>query len=715
MDVSCSPKFNGLNMSGDFDQRNSLLNFSPYSQCQKKKESDFTSFGHNSINGGRIRETASDKVSGRVPKSLAIHFPKISHQNHQERGHGSNPDRSQKFGNTDTNCLHENNKDKINENANNEMTITNGHNYPTTSYTTISNADLNTSTIDPKFSNTDSNSSTIDPKISNTSTTDHTITNPSFTINSTMNVKTNPRQPPNVALLSDEYVPCDLTYYNDLDNISETSDDFSQTISISSYDSKREPLFPDEQDSPLGEFEGLFRLATTPIPIRSLSVSSKMRRLTVDLRGSHDKGYVFGGSPHRCREFSLSPIDLCLSPLALGQSERRECHTIPYRMSYTRSFELSSRENTVLTLAPKHAELRTDGDTFAKLPVITHSWSRSPSTLSLSHSPQSFRISSLNLVSPPSLFLTAFVSVSPASVHLKMTYGRHNSTSGSQSQLSGLLEPEKVPSYNPPESKWKLIRYLYSLTPKADNSPNNDTDDIFPADTEFPTMPGMLSGTVLARISDDVVPRLAAAVPSNSSPAVVPGTELTTFAMRACESNDNDSVELSKLEARRRFKNRDQRINLQFLRIYAMDYNARVNSHTIPNVGDSSELNSMISRNPSLKGFHHAHNLVRILTMSRDKLWNSVILPPRADPSPQQELLDLFYVQTDSNISRIIRKEARHVPWSGTRGMKPVGARGRCLPNGLAPNSGVTREQYVVAGWCPPRWMGRGPRKTGKV
>ena len=55
---------------------------------------------------------------------------------------------------------------------------------------------------------------------------------------------------------------------------------------------------------------------------------------------------------------------------------------------------------------------------------------------------------------------------------------------------------------------------------------------------------------------------------------------------------------------------------------------------TLPNSPTQDELYKIIKRHPNIK-FHYKHNIHRISNMSREKLWNNVILPPRQDDSPE--------------------------------------------------------------------------------
>ena len=197
-------------------------------------------------------------------------------------------------------------------------------------------------------------------------------------------------------------------------------------------------------------------------------------------------------------------------------------------------------------------------------------------------------------------------------------------------------------------------------------------------------------------------------------------------------SSDSSSVANDKFSTRPPFKNRDSRINPHFLRLYAYDYNARVNSHTLPNSLTQDDLIRIVSKKPDLKSFHYQYNLYRVSNMSREKLWNNVVLKPRKDGVPfeyidcehfEPEVEDfetnetLHQHQTDGssvirfgrncdNYVSITRKEGKYLPWDLKPSIKPAGVlpNGKWTYNGPAPNSGVTRTQFTVRGWCDSRW-----------
>ncbi|KAK6459272.1 uncharacterized protein RJT20DRAFT_124477 [Scheffersomyces xylosifermentans] len=195
--------------------------------------------------------------------------------------------------------------------------------------------------------------------------------------------------------------------------------------------------------------------------------------------------------------------------------------------------------------------------------------------------------------------------------------------------------------------------------------------------------------------------------------------ELCTFDSGSSEIVDEDGFKTPSCKS---FKNRDHRINSSFLRLYAFDYNARMNSKTLPNTtnvtgnANHPELYKLISEKPQLLDFHNRYNVSRISNLSRDKLWNSVILPPRSDDSPSLSIdcNDYIYLgESDEDIHySLIRKSGNYLPWDSASAslrptLRPAGIlnHGKTKVNGMAPNSGFTKSQFTVKGWCNPRWV----------
>lgn len=172
-----------------------------------------------------------------------------------------------------------------------------------------------------------------------------------------------------------------------------------------------------------------------------------------------------------------------------------------------------------------------------------------------------------------------------------------------------------------------------------------------------------------------------------------PAIELTSFRHSKCE-------QFEKLPTRS-FRNRDERINCDFLRLYALDYHCRSNNY-LPHSNNSSIPQSQ-------QRFHDKYNLYKLSNDSKDKLWNSIVLKPRSDPFPSQHISHENYIHSAEEIqsSSLIMKNGHHLPWSkNCKSLKPTGIiPNKYLVNGLNPNSGVTNCQYTIKGWCNERWM----------
>ncbi|KAG5422226.1 hypothetical protein I9W82_001321 [Candida metapsilosis] len=216
-----------------------------------------------------------------------------------------------------------------------------------------------------------------------------------------------------------------------------------------------------------------------------------------------------------------------------------------------------------------------------------------------------------------------------------------------------------------------------------------------------------LVSRALSDVSVDII-SVAEEKPAAVIAEEVPSQELITFFEA---KHDHD---ISQEQIKPSFKNRDHRINPQFLRLYAYDYNARVNSKTLPNSLSQEELMSIIVNNPHLKSFHKKYNIYHISNSSREKLWNSVVLKPRLDKSPDQSIdyEDYICVADNSVVTHtpsLTRKHSKYLPWDLKPSIKPAGVLpgGKWEFNGKAPNSGVSKTQFTVKGWCNSRWVAK--------
>lgn len=171
---------------------------------------------------------------------------------------------------------------------------------------------------------------------------------------------------------------------------------------------------------------------------------------------------------------------------------------------------------------------------------------------------------------------------------------------------------------------------------------------------------------------------------------------------KAEEEKEEEPVELQTFSSsapsytpepsRSRFRTRESRANSTFLRLYAHDTAARAQGR-LPMLNSPEEL-ALLRRIPALRRFDKHHDLARILALSCKKLWDAVVLPPRADPLPKQTVDSFEYVKTEFTGGLTLEKgrnSSRVVPWAPQkRWVRPAGA----WPLG---------GQYTVKGWTPAR------------
>lgn len=196
------------------------------------------------------------------------------------------------------------------------------------------------------------------------------------------------------------------------------------------------------------------------------------------------------------------------------------------------------------------------------------------------------------------------------------------------------------------------------------------------------------------RMTDDIIPTTAAVVEK----------ELETF------QYDGTSPVISEPTVFPRFKNRDQRVNPDFLRLYALDYSARLQGR-LPIAHTNSELETL-QENEVIKRFHEAHDLFKILNASKEKLWRAVILSPRPDKCPRGHIESIFVSTGEVTLpsNGLVRASGAYKPWSnGIRCIQPSGILhgAKLCINGHAPSSGVSRAQYTAKGWSNPRWLAK--------
>ncbi|CAK7896740.1 hypothetical protein CAAN1_03S05006 [[Candida] anglica] len=215
---------------------------------------------------------------------------------------------------------------------------------------------------------------------------------------------------------------------------------------------------------------------------------------------------------------------------------------------------------------------------------------------------------------------------------------------------------------------------------------------------------------------DEVLPKSSSTVDSStSSNSSIPCTqELQTWSV---ETHANNLVHDLREKPTR---NRDYRVNPRFLIMYTYDYNSRVNGY-LPNSHTKEEVEDL-THVEGIKDFHLQHNLCKISSISRDKLWENVVLPARIDPLPSNsiEYKDYVHVEESSypphpSLNRkhsIVKVDGcEYFPWSSLqnkhKSVKPAGflKGGKTLVNGIQPSSGITKSQFTIKGWCNKRWV----------
>lgn len=156
----------------------------------------------------------------------------------------------------------------------------------------------------------------------------------------------------------------------------------------------------------------------------------------------------------------------------------------------------------------------------------------------------------------------------------------------------------------------------------------------------------------------------------------------------------------------RRARNREFRINNDFLKRYALDYSARA-SFLLPTNPDDV---SVMVHKENLNQFNSKYGLEWILELSREKLWNLVVLPPRSDSFPSTSINSEHFVfdgYSENRYGSIAVKKGNYIPWvTHKNGLKPAGTiRGtKSLGSSCSPTLGKTAAQYTIKGWCNERW-----------
>lgn len=143
-------------------------------------------------------------------------------------------------------------------------------------------------------------------------------------------------------------------------------------------------------------------------------------------------------------------------------------------------------------------------------------------------------------------------------------------------------------------------------------------------------------------------------------------------------------------------KCRETRVNSDFLRRYALDYSARVRK-ILPMSTDDKEI-VCIGQNPSLQEFDSQHGLLRISTMSREKLWNSVVLAPRLDARPRESIMHQQAMPCASVAQKNTSNFTTWQPAGVLQGAQHLHHSSFCT-------TVSTFTQYTIKGWCDQRWI----------
>lgn len=139
-------------------------------------------------------------------------------------------------------------------------------------------------------------------------------------------------------------------------------------------------------------------------------------------------------------------------------------------------------------------------------------------------------------------------------------------------------------------------------------------------------------------------------------------------------------------------KCREVRVNSDFLRQYALDYSARLGA-VLPVSDDVDEI-TRLTQTPALKQFDAKYGLVHISSLSKEKLWHSVVLEPREDARPNKSIV------TQPN-------RTAAAPLVLLRPLQlPAGVLGsaRHIHHSSDWCTMSTFTQYTRKGWCDERW-----------
>ncbi|KAH3671047.1 hypothetical protein OGAPHI_000758 [Ogataea philodendri] len=209
----------------------------------------------------------------------------------------------------------------------------------------------------------------------------------------------------------------------------------------------------------------------------------------------------------------------------------------------------------------------------------------------------------------------------------------------------------------------------------------------------LPTNPGAFLFN--ERMTDDILPP--------RKPQETVAIPLQTFNVESRSTKPQKStVSVAPVRAR------EPRINSNFLRVYALDYTSKKNSRL--GLSDyeidlyyqefyESGLDSFdeflddagYELTPALR------TQLKLGVLSRDKLWNNVILPPRSDSA--QHTREKYFL-CDARANPRVRTSGKFVPWLNLQNFN--NNNNKCVrPYGHISN----QTQFTVNGWCNERWI----------
>ncbi|KAG7920539.1 hypothetical protein KL905_003173 [Ogataea polymorpha] len=211
----------------------------------------------------------------------------------------------------------------------------------------------------------------------------------------------------------------------------------------------------------------------------------------------------------------------------------------------------------------------------------------------------------------------------------------------------------------------------------------------------LPTTSGLLQFN--ERMTDDILPK-----PKASEPVSIP---LQTFSVESRLMKTQKSyTPASPIRAR------EPRINSNFLRVYALDYccknagHLQLSDYEIDLYYQEYYESGMESFDEYLDeaGYELSPVLrqrLKLGVLAKQKLWNSVILPPRNDPICH---VREKYVSCDKRANALVRTSGKFVPWLNLQDFDSNNK--KCVrPNGHTANL----TQFTVKGWCNERWLAK--------